>query len=314
MTIVLERELGIEYLIYEVTSASEVFNYQILMIDIPTNLTQFLFEQTTEKEREWLEKKVQSNVLDLMTAFVAAPRFLSKKIVTYDSKSKGSLIPHQVGFQVDGWNLIRLSRVWLLLHLPAQDKEQFIKNIDTLFDTAELNELVALYSALPLLPYPWEWLPRATDAVRSNMGFVFDAIALLNPYPELYFPELAWNQLVLKTIFNGKPIHWIYGIERRKNKELAVAVSDFISERTAAGRKIPLQIWRLVAPFADESMAPKLIRLFASELKTEREVAAIVCFESTNPQVHSLLSKYPDLKLSIQNGELDWSKLESIPE
>ncbi|MCW7493604.1 EboA domain-containing protein [Leptospira sp. 2 VSF19] len=284
------------------------------MADIPANLTQFLFEQTTEKEREWLEKQSQSDVLDLMTAFVAAPRYLSKKIISYDSKSKGSLVPDCSGFQVNGWNLVRLARVWFLLHLSSEPKEKFVKNIETLFDTAELNELVALYSALPLLPYPWEWLPRATDAVRSNMGFVFDSIALSNPYPELYFSELAWNQLVLKTIFNGKPIDWIYGIDRRKNKDLALAIFDFISERSAAGRKVPLKIWRLVAPFADETTGPKLLDLLDSERKEERETAALVCFESKNPYVHNLLSKYPDLELSIKNGELDWSNIEPIPE
>lgn len=161
-----------------------------------------------------------------------------QKNISYDDKVKGNLIPYLPGYQVDGWNLIRLARVWLLLQIPQDPKEECIKNIETLFDTAELNELVALYSALPLLPYPWEWLSRATDAVRSNMGFVFDAISLLNPYPELYFPESAWNQLVLKTIFNGKPIHLIYGLDRRKNKELAISISDFIDERFAAGRKI----------------------------------------------------------------------------
>ena len=51
------------------------------------------------------------------------------------------------------------------------------------FDTAEMNELVALYSALPVLAYPEQWLFRATDAVRSNMGVVYEAIALGNPYP-----------------------------------------------------------------------------------------------------------------------------------
>lgn len=284
------------------------------MTKASTKLTQFLWEQTTKKEREWLEDQTKSNDLDLMTAFVAAPRFLSKKNLSYDSKSRESLISDLPGFQVDGWNLVRLARVWLLLHLPTQPKESFIKNIETLFDTAELNELVALYSALPLLPYPTEWLARATDAVRSNMGFVFDAIALQNPYPELHFPEASWNQLVLKTIFNGKPIHWIYGLDRRKNKELALAISDFISERMAAGRTVPPQIWRLIGSFGDDAVYPKLISLFASEIKAEKEAAALVCFESKDPKVRSLLTKFPDLELSIQKRELDWSKLESIPE
>ncbi|TGL87189.1 hypothetical protein EHQ68_11570 [Leptospira congkakensis] len=284
------------------------------MANLPTNFSQFLFEQTTKIEREWLEEKIKSNVLDLMTAFVATPRFLSKKNISYDSKSMGTMIPNLPGFDVDGWNLVRLARVWLLLHLPSEPKEQFIKNIETLFDTAELGELVALYSALPLLPYPTEWLPRATDAVRSNMGFVFDSIALRNPYPELYFPEFAWNQLVLKTIFNGKPIHWISGIDKRKNKELAISISDFISERSAAGRTVPLQIWRLLSGFTSETMADKLLHMFSSDIKAEKEVAALVCYESKDAKIRSLLKEEQGFELSIQKGELEWSKFEIIPE
>ncbi|TGK49470.1 hypothetical protein EHQ16_10635 [Leptospira kanakyensis] len=284
------------------------------MANLSTNFSQFLFEQCTNKEREWLEEKVKSNLLDLMTAFVAAPRFLSKKNISYDSRSRGSLISQLTSFEVNGWNLVRLARVWLLLHLPSEPKEQYIKNIETLFDTAELNELVALYSALPLLSYPTEWLPRATDAVRSNMGFVFDSIALQNPYPELYFPEPAWNQLVLKTIFNGKPIHRIYGINRRRNEDLSIAVFDFIGERSAAGREVPISVWMLISGFTMESMIPKLFVMFSSEVQTEKEAAALVCYESKDPKIRSLLTKYPDLELSIQNGDLDWSKLEPIPE
>ncbi|PJZ84216.1 EboA domain-containing protein [Leptospira harrisiae] len=281
--------------------------------NLTTDFTQFVFDQTTKSEREWLEKKSQSDVLDLMTAFVAAPRFISKKNISYDSKSRGSLIPHLPGFQVEGWTLVRLTRVWLLLHIPQNPKDECIKNIETLFDTAELNELVALYSALSLLPYPWEWLARATDAVRSNMGFVFDAISLMNPYPELYFPEAAWNQLVLKTIFNGKPIHWIYGLERRTNKELAIGISDFIDERFAAGRKVPPQILRLISPFSNDNHSYMLVRMLASDENYEKEAAALVCFESEEPKIRSLLTKHPELELSIKNGDLDWSKLESIP-
>ena len=160
---------------------------------------------SSESETEWLLKKGEANSLDLMTAFVAAPRFLSKRIIQVPDSEP-------TGFKVNGWSLVRLARVWLLTQLDASDRTEYVKNIETLFDTAEMNELVALYSALPLLAYPEQWLFRATDAVRSNMGFVFDAIALHNPYPERFFSEAAWNQLVLKTIFNDKPIHLIEGI------------------------------------------------------------------------------------------------------
>ena len=91
------------------------------------------------------------------------------------------------GFSLENWTTVRLSRVWLLTRLDSSDLETYVRHIETLFDTAEMNELVALYSALPLLGYPEHWLFRATEAVRSNVGDVFDALVMHNPYPCLLY-------------------------------------------------------------------------------------------------------------------------------
>ena len=261
---------------------------------------------TTESEKGWLQQKGSSDPLELMTAFVAAPRFLSKKIIGINA-DPNTEIP---GFKVNGWSLVRLSRVWLLTQIDASDKDIYIKNIETLFDTAEMNELVALYSALPLLTYPEQWLFRATDAVRSNMGFVFDAIALHNPYPERYFSEAAWNQLVLKTIFNDKPINFIEGLQSRANAELALTLSDFAHERWAAGRSVPAQVWRLVGPFLNESLLNDLTHLFKSGQLPNQQAAALAAFESGYEPAIDLLSQYPELKKSVTSGELTWANLE----
>jgi len=261
---------------------------------------------TTESEKDWLQQKGSSDPLELMTAFVAAPRFLSKKIVGINADSNTD-IP---GFKVNGWSLVRLSRVWLLTQIDASDKDIYIKNIETLFDTAEMNELVALYSALPLLTYPEQWLFRATDAVRSNMGFVFDAIALHNPYPERYFSEAAWNQLVLKTIFNDKPINFIEGLQSRANAELALTLSDFAHERWAAGRSVPAQVWRLVGPFLNDSLLNDLTHLFESGQLLNQQAAALAASESGYEPAIALLSQYPELKKSVTSGELTWANLE----
>src|SRR5690606_31622545 len=93
------------------------------------------------------------------------------------------------GFSVANWSLVRLARVWMLSLFDDAKEQQYAHHIRTLFDTAEMNELVALYSALPLLSYPERWLATATDAVRSNIGLVLDAIALQNPYPAKFFNE-----------------------------------------------------------------------------------------------------------------------------
>jgi hypothetical protein len=287
---------------------------------IKQKIWEIIASRTSAGEAEWLQQKSVSTPgvetpgssapIELMTAFVAAPRFLSKKIINASDAEKATLNLEIPGFSIEGWSLVRLSRVWLLTQLDPSVKEEYIKHIETLFDTAEMNELVALYSALPVLSFPDQWLFRATDAVRSNMGFVFDAIALHNPYPEKYFTELAWNQLVLKTIFNDKSVHLIEGLENRSNEKLAYTLSDFAHERWAAGRSVPAQVWRLTGKYLNPTLLADMQHLFDSEKEEDRQAAALVCGESSLPAANYLLAKYTDLEKSVKSGALTWADLE----
>lgn len=265
---------------------------------------------TSDAETLWLLSKGNAPALELMTAFVATPRFITKKAVHPTTEQQNELDRLSPGFRIDGWSLIRLSRVWLLTKLDDSDKASYIKNIETLFDTAEMNELVALYSALPVLAYPEQWLFRATDAVRSNMGFVFDAIAIQNPYPRRYFNELAWNQLILKGIFNDKPIHLIQGLAEKVNEKLAVTLSDFAHERWAAGRRVPPQVWRLIVGFVNNAFLEDLKHLFASSDPADQQAAALVCAETSFPPAHELLHLYPELENGIRSQRISWNHLE----
>ncbi|MCE7043371.1 EboA domain-containing protein [Dyadobacter sp. CY312] len=274
-------------------------------------LWEIINQNASETETSWLTQKSNSEPLELMTAFVACPRFLSKKLIIVKPETASQLNEAIAGFSVEGWSLVRLARVWLLTHLDASDKETYIKHINTLFDTAEMNELVALYSALPILTYPEQWLFRATDAVRSNMGFVFDAIALRNPYPAKYFNEAAWNQLVMKTIFNDKPIHFIDGLNERQNKNLALILSDFAHERWAAGRSVAPQVWRLTSSFLDETLLSDIQHLLKSGNIENQQVAAIASVESGYQPAIDLLAQYPELKKAVASNELTWADFET---
>ena len=277
---------------------------------IKHKIWEIITSHTSPEQAEWLRQKSTAEPLELMTAFVSAPRFLEKRAVHTTQEQQWELNTEVPGFSVENWSLVRLCRVWLLTQLDPSDKETYVKNIETLFDTAEMNELVALYSALPLLSYPDQWLFRATDAVRSNMGFVFDAIALHNPYPEKHFSEAAWNQLVLKTIFNDKPIHFIEGLDNRANEKLAVTLSDFAHERWAAGRSVPPQVWRLAGKFLNQNLLADMQHLLNSENEDDRKAAAIACIESKSTSAHYLLAKYTDLEKSVRSGALTWAELE----
>ena len=265
-----------------------------------------ILQYATPNEADWLADKSVQGPMEVMTAFVSAPRFLSKKSI----EGTHILNDDAISLEVSGWSLVTLSRVWLLTQLDDSSKQLYIKHIETLFDTAEMKELVALYSALPILSYPDQWLFRATDAVRSNMGLVFDAIALHNTYPEKYFSELAWNQLVLKTIFNDKPIHYIIGLKARANEHLAYTLSDFAHERWAAGRFVAPQVWRLVSPYMNETLVADMQHLFESGNADNRKAAAIASYESGFAPALKLLSEYPELENQVAAGTLTWADIE----
>nr|WP_255487964.1 EboA domain-containing protein [Pontibacter sp. KCTC 32443] len=200
-----------------------------------------------------------------------------------------------------------MARTILLLSLPHEDGDKYSQFILKLFGTADMGELVALYSALLLLPHPEKFVAQATEGIRTNMGNVYEAIALNNPYPFEHFSDAAWNQMVLKTIFVGKSLNKIYGLDERSNYDLARMLSDYAHERWAAGRTVTPELWRPVGPYINEYIIQDIKRLFNSTNETEQEAAALACAQSTYPAAQTLLEEHPLLKHKITEGQLNWS-------
>ena len=190
--------------------------------------------------------------------FTAIPRFVGKQTVTVSPDRAQEIQSLRNGFTIEGWSLDRLARVWWLLQLPADDPAVYFSTIENLFKAAEMNELAALYSAIPVLQFPEHWRFQATEGVRSNMSPVQDALMLQNPYPAEQLDEPAWNQLVMKAFFCDKPVEEILGFEERTNETLARIAVDYAHERRAAGRTIPPQLWTLVKPFITEANRAEL--------------------------------------------------------
>ena len=178
--------------------------------------------------------------------FTAMPRFVKKQLVEVPADMAFALQQIRPGFTVSGWTLDRLARVWWLLQLPADDQTAYVNTITQLFKAGELNELVALYSALPVLMYPELWRFQATEGIRNNIADVQSAIMLHNPYPADQFDEAAWNQMILKAFFTDKDVTQIIGLDDRKNARLAHTLADYVAERRAAGRTLPPHIEQLM--------------------------------------------------------------------
>lgn len=260
---------------------------------------------------EWLgeqKKRIEEDPSGqkLFMAFSQSSRHFKKNPINLnkgDLVETAQIVP---GFRPDTWNQLQAARVYLLLHYPAKDADQFITVLDKLFETADMHEQEALYAALPLLPYPESLRLRASEGLRTNITSVFDAIALNNPYPAKYLEEKAWNQMVLKAIFLQRPLYQIVGADERANDELAKILIDFAHERWAAGRQVMPELWRFVGPFLTEDNLKDIQKAIGSDNNLEKEAALLACSSSDLPAAQNLLEAHPEVKANIESGELTW--------
>lgn len=288
-------------------------------------LYRWVSRQVNSEALNWLNQKrqkISNGGADFLffTAFSAVPRYTEKKEIQPTLAELESASDICNNWYPANWTIDQAARVLLVLSLPANDVDKYLRILDRVFAAADVRELVALYQALPLLPHPERFRDRAAEGIRSNMTAVFNAVALQNPYPAKYLDNLAWNQMVLKALFVGSPLHLIQGIDERANPELARMLVDYAHERWAAGRNVSPELWRCVGKFANSEMLADLERVLTeSHIKTEngkgqqklleRTAAALACADCPLPQAQEILAKYPELKNDIQAGRLTWKNV-----
>ncbi len=259
---------------------------------------------------KWLEDFIQSPDQSLQVAkvFVMLPRKTGKLSVAINEDQQKALDTADYGY-IRKWTIDRLSRVWLLSNLTLPDKEQLYSTLERLFLSAEVNEAVALYSALPFLPYPEIWVKRCAEGIRSNIGSVLEAIMENNSYPAAYLDEAAWNQLVLKAFFTEKNIKLIVGLDERANLQLALTLVDYAKERWAAGRQVHPQLWRMVSKFIHAEIFEDLKIGLQHYDQTEQRAIALAVAESECQPAKDYINTFPELKLALADGSLNWNSL-----
>lgn len=179
-------------------------------------------------------------------AFTLAARKVGKAPLDPTGEEIGRLASAGLTWPLGVWGLDELGRVTLLLSAAghvAPDELQGV--VEDCYRAGDNRERQAVLRALVFLPSPERFLEIAVDACRTSVEPVFEAIACENPYPATYFPELNFNQMVLKAAFIGIALERILGLDARVTSELSRMARDYASERRAAGRPVPADLWRL---------------------------------------------------------------------
>lgn len=265
----------------------------------------------------WLDEKIAAFANSpahrvVFTAFSSAPRFCGKGSLQLTAAELGNAQVTVTNWLPKDWTLEDAARISLLLALPANAASA--KLIQQIYDTADVGEAVTLQRSLALLPNPLNHMAWARDGIRSNIQSVFEAISLNNPYPALYFDEIGWNQLVVKTLFMGLSIQNIVGLDTRVNTVLAGMFLDLAHERWAAGREISPEFWRCVGPFAHESASAlaDLKRILTSGTLMEKRAAVLVLLSNPHPDAQKLLEIEKELAQAAKHGTLTWENFNHV--
>lgn len=169
-----------------------------------------------------------------LAAFSGAGRRLGRECVAEPLRGPAA---EDLGVQARPW--AELGRIGLLLSMAARVPEpQHLAIVDETYRTGDLSEKQAVLRALCVLPHPARLLGVAAEGARANAMAVVEAITCDNPYPARFFPADAFNQLVMKALFNALPLGGIVGLSTRLDADLIRMARDYGRERRAAGRPI----------------------------------------------------------------------------
>lgn len=263
--------------------------------------------------RAWLDAAIQrlDQQLDERDFFLSvglAARKLSDQPLDLSAEERAEAEAALPGWAAWQLTVRQAGRLALVLS-AAHHGEAFFKALDALWRTADVGEQVVLFRGLPLYPEPQRHLWWATNGCRTSIQPVFEAIAHHNPYPAAHFDEVAFNQLCLKALFVGSPLHPIYRLDERTNPRLARMMTDYAFERWAASRPVSPELWRCVGPAPDARGLEALARALAAPEAPTRAAAALACAHSPVAEARALLSADSPEAQAIAQGTLSWASL-----
>jgi hypothetical protein len=214
-------------------------------------------------------------VASLAPAYTAAGRLLGHAVLSLDDDERSRLDATGAGLIVGRWTTADLGRAWLLVEaLRDASPDRRRDALLACFEQGDSSEQQSWLRAVSLYGDEDAVLRVAVDACRTNILPQFESIACENPYPAARFPELHFNQMVLKALFNGVALQRIVGLESRLNPDLSRMADDYVSEREAAVRTVPPDIWCVVVPFGTAEARARAGRYAVHEQADHRHWAA----------------------------------------
>ncbi|HEV8320594.1 MAG TPA: EboA domain-containing protein [Myxococcota bacterium] len=194
-------------------------------------------------------------------AFPAASRQLGRGPLgaALDAALPAALGGAGASVPLGAWRVDDAARALLLLALGAGDAAAArLAAARELYFSGDARERTGALRALPLLGDGPDALPAVLDAVRANQGEIFEAAVCDNAYAATHLPPLEFRKAALKCLFVGLPLARVQRLRERADADLCLGLYDYVTEREAASRAVPPEVWPLAALVPPPGLAAKL--------------------------------------------------------
>lgn len=264
-------------------------------------LTEIVKARVSEEGWTWLKKVLQAAnapmpVNQLMGHYTGASRKVGKHALLLNDLEKKHLHSLNPELPLDHWGVDEAARAVLVLSLSHLPSDRYAELVLQCYEYGDSREQQSWLRALSLLPDCEHFLATAVDACRTNIIPLFEAIACENPYPARHFPELNFNQMVMKSLFSGIALQRIVGLESCFNRELSRMADDYVSEREAASREVPSDIWLVLTPHIASDRKRRVYRYLHYEDPDHRYWAAVSLGYTRDPESCTELEKRKEVE------------------
>jgi len=239
-----------------------------VQIEIFNSLKQQLVSLLSPEQVDWLyasfDKLEASD--DLVNTLLTLSAITRRKLGEQSIENKEAGLKTSATFiPISHWTCAEAGRGLLILKALSLANEQTVSIIQQYFEQGDEKEVTAICRVLMLLDQTELLKPFALEVGRTNSKSLFLSLIQYNPFPQACYTDHEFNQLVLKALFLGLEIGTVFGLRERANKELSQMCEDYIRERLAAKRSIPVDIRLALEPYASEYGEEMIYRYMSDE-------------------------------------------------
>ena len=179
---------------------------------------------------------------------------------------------------VGHWLRDETAKVWLLSALTsdvAQENERF-NVLYEIYDGCDTAGRVACLRAINFMNgVSTDGVNIIHDAGRTYLNELMEAGWCHSPFASTWLSDEEYRKAVLKSLFCEVSVDGFMRLDERADPELSRSLCEFANEREAAGRVVPMAVWRVAAYHPLPGLVARLIGRLEHPSQEERVTAAI---------------------------------------